>query len=31
LSCAYGNRNPYSTRTSFRARSPFNIPPICGC
>ena len=27
---ALGNRNPYSTKTVFRDRSPSYIPPICG-
>ena len=30
LSSADGRRKPYSTRVVFRARSPLNIPPICG-
>ena len=30
LSSAEGSLNPYSTRFSFRERSPLYIPPICG-
>ena len=30
LSSALGRRNPYSTSVNLRARSPLNMPPICG-
>ena len=30
LSSALGRRNPYSTSVSLRARSPLNMPAICG-
>ena len=30
LSSADGKRKPYSTRVSFRERSPLYMPPICG-